>query len=182
MRCDVCGRLQAALSVAKGMPACCCHTPPSHSTSHSRRADTNTKQGFHYANGVALSPDEDYLILVETDRIRLLRHWLKGPKVRAHCARIVRALCAHCVCVCVWRVHCTSAAIVALPPTTAPFPQPVGDPAHRRTRPRQHTHTHTHTHTRTHTHTPPPPFAHQPPLRRARQRCSWTACPAFPTA
>jgi hypothetical protein len=38
-------------------------------------------QGFYYANGVALSPDESYLVMAETDRIRLLKYWLKGPQV-----------------------------------------------------------------------------------------------------
>jgi sugar lactone lactonase YvrE len=37
--------------------------------------------GFYYSNGVALSPGGDYLMLVETNRIRVHRHWLKGPKV-----------------------------------------------------------------------------------------------------
>jgi hypothetical protein len=38
-------------------------------------------QGFYYANGVALSPDEDFLVMCETDRVRVLKYWLKGPKV-----------------------------------------------------------------------------------------------------
>lgn len=39
-------------------------------------------KGFYYANGVALGPGGDYLLMVETNRIRVHRHWLKGPKVR----------------------------------------------------------------------------------------------------
>lgn len=39
------------------------------------------RQGFYYANGVALSADESFLVLVETDRIRAHKVWLKGPKV-----------------------------------------------------------------------------------------------------
>ena len=42
--------------------------------------------GFWYANGVALSPDESFVALVETNRLRVNRFWLKGPKVR-HWAR-----------------------------------------------------------------------------------------------
>ena len=39
--------------------------------------------GFWYANGVALAPDESYLVLAETCAMTLHRHWLKGPKVGA---------------------------------------------------------------------------------------------------
>lgn len=42
----------------------------------------NNAQGIYYANGVALANDETYLVLAETDRIRLLKYWLHGPKVR----------------------------------------------------------------------------------------------------
>ncbi|WIA19498.1 hypothetical protein OEZ85_004109 [Tetradesmus obliquus] len=51
------------------------------------RYDPNTKEthvlatGFYYANGVALSADESFLVLVETDRIRAHKVWLKGPKM-----------------------------------------------------------------------------------------------------
>jgi hypothetical protein len=38
---------------------------------------------MYYANGVALAADESYLVICETDRIRLLKFWLTGPKVRA---------------------------------------------------------------------------------------------------
>ena len=33
-----------------------------------------------YANGVAVAPDESYVLVVETACFRVLRHWLKGPK------------------------------------------------------------------------------------------------------
>jgi hypothetical protein len=36
---------------------------------------------MYYANGVALAADESYIVICETDRIRLLKYWLKGPKV-----------------------------------------------------------------------------------------------------
>lgn len=39
-------------------------------------------QGFYYANGVALSPDEDFVIMAETDRLRVHKIWVKGPQVR----------------------------------------------------------------------------------------------------
>ncbi len=45
------------------------------------RETTVLAKGFYYANGVALAPDESYLLLVETNRIRVNKHWLKGPKV-----------------------------------------------------------------------------------------------------
>ncbi len=37
--------------------------------------------GIFYANGVALSKDEDFVLLVESAALRVLRIWLKGPKV-----------------------------------------------------------------------------------------------------
>src|SRR5262249_5559038 len=33
-----------------------------------------------FANGVALAPDESYLLIVETIRYRILKLWLKGPR------------------------------------------------------------------------------------------------------
>lgn len=39
-------------------------------------------QGFYYANGVALSPDESYVVMAETDMVRVHKVWVKGPKVR----------------------------------------------------------------------------------------------------
>ncbi|TMV07754.1 SMP-30/gluconolactonase/LRE family protein [Ruegeria sediminis] len=35
-------------------------------------------EGFVYTNGVALSPDEDFLLIAETGRARVHRLWLKG--------------------------------------------------------------------------------------------------------
>ncbi|WP_170770022.1 SMP-30/gluconolactonase/LRE family protein [Ruegeria lacuscaerulensis] len=37
-------------------------------------------EGFVYTNGVALSPDEDFLLIAETGRARVHRLWLTGPK------------------------------------------------------------------------------------------------------
>lgn len=37
-------------------------------------------EGLWYANGVALGPGEEWVAVVETSRLRLMRHWLKGPK------------------------------------------------------------------------------------------------------
>jgi len=36
--------------------------------------------GLHYANGVALSPDEDFLLVAETAEYRVIRLWLAGPR------------------------------------------------------------------------------------------------------
>jgi sugar lactone lactonase YvrE len=37
--------------------------------------------GFFYSNGIAVSADDTYLVISETDRLRLVKYWLKGPKV-----------------------------------------------------------------------------------------------------
>ncbi|WP_170416618.1 SMP-30/gluconolactonase/LRE family protein [Ruegeria atlantica] len=37
-------------------------------------------EGFVYTNGVALSPDEDFLLIAETGRARVHKLWLTGPK------------------------------------------------------------------------------------------------------
>lgn len=42
--------------------------------------------GLFYSNGVAVSADDSYLVISETDRLRLVKYWLKGPKVRPVCA------------------------------------------------------------------------------------------------
>jgi hypothetical protein len=48
--------------------------------------DPNTKraralaEGFYYANGVAVASDGSYLLMVETNRLRVHRHWLQGPR------------------------------------------------------------------------------------------------------
>ena len=47
--------------------------------------DTKTREtrvvmdGLWFANGVALSHDEDYVLVAETIGFRVLKHWLKGP-------------------------------------------------------------------------------------------------------
>jgi len=38
-------------------------------------------QGFYYANGVALSRDGSYVVMAETDQLRVHKIWLRGPKV-----------------------------------------------------------------------------------------------------
>jgi sugar lactone lactonase YvrE len=38
------------------------------------------RDGLHFANGVALSPAEDYVLVAETWRYRVTRHWLTGPQ------------------------------------------------------------------------------------------------------
>lgn len=40
--------------------------------------------GLYFANGVALGPDEAYLLINETTRYRVLRLWLKGEKAGQH--------------------------------------------------------------------------------------------------
>lgn len=37
--------------------------------------------GLHFANGVALGPKEEYVLVVETSSVRVSRYWLKGAKV-----------------------------------------------------------------------------------------------------
>ncbi|MEA2102340.1 MAG: SMP-30/gluconolactonase/LRE family protein [Thermodesulfobacteriota bacterium] len=37
-----------------------------------------------FANGVALSQDEDFVLINETYRYRIIRYWLKGPKAGTH--------------------------------------------------------------------------------------------------
>ncbi len=36
--------------------------------------------GLYFANGVALSQNEDFVLVTETTRYRVTRYWLKGPK------------------------------------------------------------------------------------------------------
>lgn len=36
--------------------------------------------GLHFANGVALGPKEEYVLVVETSSVRVSRYWLKGAK------------------------------------------------------------------------------------------------------
>lgn len=40
--------------------------------------------GLYFANGLALSPDQDALLINETSRYRTLRLWLKGPQAGQH--------------------------------------------------------------------------------------------------
>lgn len=37
-------------------------------------------ENVHFANGIVLSPEEDYLILAECLRFRLHKYYIKGPK------------------------------------------------------------------------------------------------------
>lgn len=37
--------------------------------------------GFHYCDGVAVSEDGSYLLVVETDALRVVKVWLSGDKV-----------------------------------------------------------------------------------------------------
>ena len=39
--------------------------------------------GLHFANGVAVGPDDAYVLVNETGRYRVLRHWLKGEQAGA---------------------------------------------------------------------------------------------------
>ena len=45
------------------------------------KATTFITSGLDFANGVALGPDESSVLIVETTSLRVIRHWLKGPKV-----------------------------------------------------------------------------------------------------
>ncbi|GBG82339.1 hypothetical protein CBR_g34623 [Chara braunii] len=39
---------------------------------------------LHFANGVTLSSQEDFVLVAETTRYRILRYWLKGPRMGTH--------------------------------------------------------------------------------------------------
>lgn len=41
-------------------------------------------KGLYFANGVALSQHEDFVLINETYRYRIVRYWLKGPKAGRH--------------------------------------------------------------------------------------------------
>lgn len=41
-------------------------------------------KNLYFANGVALSPREDFVLVNETYRYRIIRYWLKGPKTGTH--------------------------------------------------------------------------------------------------
>ncbi len=40
--------------------------------------------GLHFANGVAVGPDDAFVLVNETAEYRVLRYWLKGPKAGTH--------------------------------------------------------------------------------------------------
>jgi len=40
--------------------------------------------GLHFANGVAVGPDDAYVLVNETGAYRILRYWLKGEKAGTH--------------------------------------------------------------------------------------------------
>lgn len=40
--------------------------------------------GLYFANGIALSQEEDFVLVNETYRYRIARYWLKGPKAGQH--------------------------------------------------------------------------------------------------
>lgn len=44
------------------------------------RASRVVFDGLHFANGVALGPEESFVVVVETGTYRLWRVWLKGPR------------------------------------------------------------------------------------------------------
>jgi sugar lactone lactonase YvrE len=52
--------------------------------------NVNSKQtrvllkGLHFANGVAVGPDDAYVLVNETGEYRVLRYWLKGEKAGTH--------------------------------------------------------------------------------------------------
>lgn len=41
---------------------------------------TTLARGIHFANGVALAPDDSYVLVSETGSYRVLRYWLTGPR------------------------------------------------------------------------------------------------------
>ena len=51
---------------------------------HQPRRPVSFHATLHFANGVALGPDEDSVLVVETSSVKITRHWLKGPKVHTH--------------------------------------------------------------------------------------------------
>jgi sugar lactone lactonase YvrE len=50
---------------------------------HNKQVKTLMK-GIHFANGITLGPDENYLLINETSEYRVLRYWLKGEKAGTH--------------------------------------------------------------------------------------------------
>lgn len=45
---------------------------------------TTLLDGLQFANGVALGPNEEYLLVTESGAYRIVRYWLKGPKQGTH--------------------------------------------------------------------------------------------------
>lgn len=45
---------------------------------------TTLLNDLYFANGVALSKDESFVLVAETYRYRIIRYWLKGPKAGQH--------------------------------------------------------------------------------------------------
>jgi len=41
---------------------------------------TTVVRGLNFANGVAIAPDQSYVLVSETGAYRILRHWIAGPK------------------------------------------------------------------------------------------------------
>ena len=58
------------------------HQPNGRLLAYDPRADSVTAVLYplYFANGVAVSPDGDFVLVVETGRYRVMRHWLKGPR------------------------------------------------------------------------------------------------------
>lgn len=48
--------------------------------------------GFYYSDGIAVADDGSYLLVVETDALRVNKLWLTGDKVGSHMPTI------HCLC------------------------------------------------------------------------------------
>lgn len=54
------------------------------------RYDLDTKQtmvllsGLHFANGIAMGPDDAYVLVNETTEYKITRYWLKGDKAGTH--------------------------------------------------------------------------------------------------
>ena len=53
-----------------------------------KNENTVLRENIHFANGIVLSPDEDYLIFAECLRFRLLKYFIRGPKAGIHICRI----------------------------------------------------------------------------------------------
>jgi sugar lactone lactonase YvrE len=58
------------------------HQPNGRLLSYDPRTDSVTAVLYplYFANGVAVSPKGDFVLVVETGRYRVMRHWLKGPR------------------------------------------------------------------------------------------------------